>query len=230
MAAGEAKADGKAQAFVAAHLLFVVCAAVLVYSFVNVAREGETRRQCGPTCIVRPDYAAANRRAPDFTLKGMHGETVSLSGYRGKVVVLNFWTKTCGPCLEEMPELSELTKILAPKKDVAVLAVSIDEGPEAVKDTLKSILKDESPPFQVLFDPENDIVHGKYGTRLFPETWVIDKSGVIRARFDGARRWTDPTFVELVDQLRDNGYCKVEFKEGQLVGEGKRICDSISGG
>src|SRR5262249_40151296 len=117
----------KAQAFMLAHLAFVAGAAVLVYSFVNVAREGGARQPCRPMCIVHPDYAGADRRAPDFTLKGMKGETVSLSSYRGKVVILNFWTKTCGPCLEEMPELSELTKILKSRDDVAVLAVSTDE-------------------------------------------------------------------------------------------------------
>ena len=71
---------------------------------------------------------------------------------------------------------------------------------------------------------------GKFGTHLFPETWVIDKRGVIRARFDGQRRWSDPTFVELVDQVRRNGYCEVAVKEGQPMGEGKRICEAITGG
>jgi peroxiredoxin len=220
----------KAQAFMLAHLAFVALAAVLVYSFVNVAREGETRRQCSAMCIVRPEYAGADRKAPDFSLKGMKGETVSLSSYRGKVVILNFWTKTCGPCLEEMPELADLTRVLESRSDVAVLAVSTDEGPDAVRDTLKSVLRGDTPPFTVLFDPETDTVQGKFGTHLFPETWIIDKRGVIRARFDGQRRWSDPTFVELVDQLRNNGYCKIEVKEGQPQGEGKRICEGIIGG
>jgi hypothetical protein len=99
-----------------------------------------------------------------------------------------------------------------------------------VKDTLKSVLRDENPPFQILFDPESDVVGKKYGTHLVPETWLIDKRGVIRARFDGARRWTDPTVIELVDQLRSSGYCSVQVKEGQPVGEGRKICDSVTGG
>ncbi len=226
----EQGAGPKAQAFMLAHLLFVAAAAILVYSFVNVAREGETRRQCGPVCLLRPDYAGADRVAPNFTLKGMKGETVTLASLRGKVVVLNFWTKTCGPCLEEMPEFADLTRILRSRDDVVVLAVSTDEGPEAVKDTLRSILREETPPFTVLFDPEAEVVGGKYGTHLFPETWIIDKRGVIRARFDGARKWSDAAVVELVDQVRHNGYCKVEVKDGQALGEGKRICDSVTGG
>ena len=218
-------------AFMLAHLLFVAAAAVAVYSFVNVAREGETRRQCGATCLLHPDYAGADRKAPDFKLKGMRGETVSLSSYRGKVVVLNFWTKTCGPCLEEMPEIADLTRILSTRSDVAVLAVSTDEGPDAVRDTLKSVLREDNPPFPVLFDPEADVVMGKYGTHLFPETWIIDKRGVIRARFDGARKWSDAAVVEMVEQIRNDGFCKVEVKEGQPLGaESKRLCESITGG
>jgi peroxiredoxin len=224
--------DAKPQnpGFILLHVAFVAAAAVLVYSFVNVAREGETRRQCGPTCILHPEYAGADRLAPNFSLTDAQGRLVSLSSFRGKIVVLNFWTKTCGPCLEEMPELADMTRVLKTRDDVVVLAVSTDEGPESVKDTLKSVLRDEAPPFQVLFDPDSNVVGGKYGTRLFPETWIIDKRGVIRARFDGARRWGDPMVIELVDQLRHNGYCKVEVKEGQPIGEGKRICESLTGG
>src|SRR5580704_15993258 len=110
-------------------LAFVVVAALFVYGFVAVSKEGETRRVCGAPCYLHPDYLAAERRAPSFALKDMQGNTVTLDALKGKVVVLNFWTKTCGPCLEEMPELAELTKIVRDRPDVVVLAVSTDEGP-----------------------------------------------------------------------------------------------------
>lgn len=212
-----------------AQLAFVALAALGVYSFVSVAREGETRRRCAPTCLLAPNYANANRRAPDFTLNDMKGNTVSLSSFRGKVVVLNFWSKTCGPCLQEMPEIADLSRIVAPKGDVAVVTVSTDDGPEAVRDTLKAILKEE-PPFPVLFDPEGKIVSEKYGTHLYPETWIIDKNGVVRARFDGARDWSASTVVQYIDQLRDGGYCPVEMEDGRPKGEGARICESVAGG
>jgi peroxiredoxin len=214
---------------VASYVAFVVAAAAVVYSFVTVTREGELRRRCAPTCLVRPTYAASNRRAPDFTLKDLQGRDVSLSSLRGKVVVVNFWTKTCGPCLEEMPDLADLARVLKPMDDVAMLTVSTDEEPQDVKDTLKSILKEE-PPFAVLLDPESKIVKGKYGTTLFPETWIIDKEGVIRARFDGKREWTDSSIVELVNQLRNNGYCPVEAQEGRFTGDHAKVCDSLQGG
>jgi peroxiredoxin len=218
--------------FTGLQLAFVLVAALTVYGFVTVAKEAEHRRACTPECLVHPDYAGAERMAPDFSLKDMRGKDVSLADYKGKVVVLNFWTKNCGPCMKEMPSLAELAHMLADRKDVAVVSVSTDEGPADVADTLKSVLREE-PPFPVLFDPDGDkVVMGKFGTRLFPETWLIDKRGVIRARFDGGRDWSSSALVELVDQLRDGTYCPLHIdkrvdKEGL---EAERVCAPLSGG
>ncbi len=215
-----------------AQLAFVACAAVAVYSFVTVAREGEKRRSCTAECLMRPDYAGAERKAPSFTLKDMRGQDVSLDAYRGKVVVLNFWTKSCGPCLEEMPSIAELAHILQPKSDVAVVTISTDEGPADVADTLKSVLR-EDPPFTILFDPDGEkVVSAKFGTRLFPETWVIDKRGVVRARFDGGREWSNPAVIELVDQLRGGEFCslRVDKRADRDGAQVAKFCDPLSGG
>src|SRR5579864_3074856 len=144
-----------------AQVAFVLVAALFVYGFVGVTKEGETRRVCSAPCFLHPDYLAADRRAPDFALKDMRGNTVTLEGLRGKVVLLNFWSKTCGPCLEEMPELAEFTKVLRDRPDVVVLAVSVDDGPDDVRPTLQTVLREE-PPFAVLFDPDSTVVSGKY--------------------------------------------------------------------
>ncbi len=212
-----------------AHLVFVVAAAVGVYSFVSVAKEGELRRRCTPTCVLRPNYAGYEKKAPNFTLKDTRGHDISLDRYRGKVVVLNFWTKTCGPCMEEMPEIADLSRILKPMDDVAIVTVSTDDTAQEATDTLKSVLREEAP-FPVLMDPDAKIVRGKFGTSLYPETWIIDKDGIIRARFDGAREWSSATVVELVNQIRGGGYCPVQAKDNKFVGEGVRICEGLSGG
>jgi peroxiredoxin len=211
-----------------AQMAFVVVAALFVYGFVAVGKEGETRRVCSAPCFLHPDYMAADRRAPAFSLKDLHGATVTLDSLRGKVVVLNFWTKTCGPCLEEMPDLAELAKIVRDRSDVAVIAVSVDQGPEDVKATLQTALR-EPPTFDILFDPDSDIVGGKYGTNLFPETWFIDKRGVIRARFDGARDWTNPLVVNYIDALRDGEFCNVKIDGKTLAGNAAAICDEMTG-
>lgn len=215
-------------AFVA-YLGFVFVAAFGVYAFVSVSKDGELRRRCTPTCILRPNYAGYEKKAPNFKLRDTKGREVSLDDYKGKVVVLNFWTKTCGPCMEEMPEIADLARILRPKADVTVLTVSTDDTAEDATSTLKAVLKEE-PPFGVLIDPDAQIVRGKYGTSLYPETWIIDKNGVIRARFDGAREWSNATVVQYVEQIREGGYCPVNAKDGKFVGESTRLCDNLGGG
>jgi peroxiredoxin len=225
--------DGtKRTVFGGAQLAFVACAALAVYGFVSAAKEAEHRHSCTAECLVRPDYAGADRAAPDFALKDMGGHTVKLSDYRGKVVVLNFWTKSCGPCLKEMPSIAELTHILADRKDIAVVAVSTDEGPDDVADVLKSVLH-EDPPFPVLFDTDGaGVVNAKYGTHLFPETWIIDKQGIIRARFDGGREWSDSTVVELLDQIRGGSYCPlaVDKKADREGAAAEHFCAPMLGG
>jgi peroxiredoxin len=179
---------------------------------------------------MKPDYAGFERKAPDFALRDAKGAPVHLSDYRGKVVVLNFWTKTCGPCMEEMPDIAELTKIVKAYPDVAVLTVSVDENYADVKDSLRAVLR-EDPPFTMLFDPDDKIVKDVYGTHLFPETWLIDKQGVIRARFDGAREWTSGASLELIEQVRSGSYCPLDVKNGKAVGDGQaNFCENLLGG
>ncbi len=212
-----------------AQFAFIAVAALGVYAFVSVAKEGETRRRCNATCTVRPTYSGYERTAPAFTLKDVNGHDVSLESYRGKVVVLNFWTRTCGPCMEEMPEIAELARVLKPMEDVAVVTISTDDTAQEASDTLKSVLK-EPPPFAVLMDPDAKNVSGKYGTTLYPETWIIDKNGIMRARFDGAREWSNAAIVQLIEQIRSGGYCEVQARDGKFVGKDAHICENINGG
>jgi peroxiredoxin len=212
-----------------AQLVFVAAAAVGVYSFVSVAREGESRAACAAVCNLRPTYAGYERRVPNFQLTDVRGNKVDFSAYKGKVVVLNLWTRTCGPCMEEMPEIADLARILKPMNDVALVTISTDETTQEAVDALKSVLREEAP-FPVLMDPESSVVKGKLGTNLFPETWIIDKNGVIRARFDGPREWSSSMVVEMVEKVRLGTYCPVTAKGGKFSPESEKLCESVSGG
>lgn len=209
-----------------AQLGFAALAAAGVYSFITSAREGERRRMCTPACALRPHYANANRTAPDFELPTLDGTTKKLSDYRGKVVVLNFWTKTCKPCLEEMPALADFARVLGQEKDMVLLTISTDESVEDARVTLSSVLAGE-PPFVTFVDAENQIVSEKYGTKLYPETWFIDKEGVIRARFDGARDWMDSLHLEFAQSLRSPVKCPIEFELQSPKGELAHVCNDI---
>lgn len=212
-----------------AQLVFILLAAIGVYSFGATARDGEQRKLCTPMCALSPDYAARNRLAPDFELPMVGGGTGKLSDYRGKVVILNFWTKTCRPCLEEMPSLAELAGILRSRtKDVVLISLTTDETAQDAKATLESVLPD-GVPFAVFVDSGGEMVTEKYGTKLYPETWFIDRNGVIRARIDGSRDWTQAIAVEFAESLASPQACELEFEAGKPRGPQKSLCGELQG-
>ena len=207
-----------------AQLAFIALAAFGVYAFVRASMNDQRLSTCAAMCQLRPAYANTNRTVPDFELKDMQGRPVRFSSYLGKKpVVLNFWTKTCKPCLEEMPALAEMAQLLKPR-GVEVITISTDEGPEDVKDTLNVLLEGREPPFVVLFDPDTEVVTDKFGTSMFPETWLIDGSGVIRARIDGARDWTSPIAMEVIEMIGRPIGCNVEFTRGRPSGRFAALC------
>jgi len=210
-------------------LVFILLAAIAVFGFVTAAKNDQQRASCTALCALGPQYAGRDRRAPDFELPDLDGKPVRLSSYRGKVVFLNFWTETCGPCKEEMPSLATLANVAKGRKDLVVLTVTIDEDRTKVRDLL-SVLLGGDIPFPVLFDEDSQIVKGRYGTTLFPETWIIDAKGIIRARFDGARDWSDATAIDIGEMIKkpsggalDFG-CPVEFIQGMPRGKHAGLC------
>lgn len=204
-------------------VVFIVVAALAVYGFVRAAQNDQRYASCTALCSMGPTYASRDRVAPDFELPDLDGNPVKLSSFRGKTVFLNFWTKTCRPCLEEMPALAELGKVLLKRKDMVLVTVTTDEDPQDVRDTLKVVLNAETP-FVVLMDPESKVVLDKFGTKLFPETWIIDPKGVIRARFDGARDWSSSAVIDIGEMVRRPSGCPVEFSKGAPRGKFAALC------
>lgn len=114
--------------------------------------------------------------APDFTLPALDGSTVHLSDYKGKVVLIDFWSTTCDPCLAEMPHLVDLYKA---KKDqgFVVLAVSLD-GPES-RAQVSSIVHDKEMIFPVLLDEETTVVAQYNPKKEMPFSVIVGKDGSI---------------------------------------------------
>jgi peroxiredoxin len=200
-------------------MMFVVLAAFGVYSFVGAAKEGESRRLCTSVCSLAPDYAGRNRTAPDFELPSLEGSPVRLSDYRGKIVIVNFWSKTCKPCIEEMPSLNDLGSILGERDDIVLLTITTDESAADALGTLQSVLRSKGN-FVTLVDPGGEVVAGKFGSKLYPETWFIDAEGVIRARIDGPRDWLElaPLAIDFAKSLQSPLSCDVEFDNRQPKG------------
>jgi hypothetical protein len=82
----------------------------------------------------------------------------------------------------------------------------------------------------VLVDAEGKIVQDRYGTKLFPETWLIGPDGVIRARFDGARDWASPLTIEVANSLHNPLTCEVTFRKGKAEGPLASLCGEVSPG
>jgi peroxiredoxin len=196
--------------FLAAFVVFSI-GAPLAFVFASASAEGELRRREAPLrallgsaydALRRGEptdqhYMGRDRLAPDFTLQDRHGRPWRLSDRRGRVVVMNFWTVTCQPCLEEMPTLIELAQILEGREDIELVAIAADRSWEQVNSVVPP-----GSPLRVLLDPDRSVVRDRYGTRLFPETWIIDPQGVIRLRVDGPRDWASPVALDAIESFR----------------------------
>ncbi len=132
--------------------------------------------------------------APDFTLQDSQN-TVTLSQFHGQVVVLNFWATWCAPCVEEIPSLVEMQRRMK-AKGVTVLAVSVDVDESAYK----QFVKDHNVNLLTVRDPSGKS-NGLYGTFKFPETYIVDRNGVMRRKFIGAVDWTQPEITEFLGKL-----------------------------
>ncbi len=132
--------------------------------------------------------------APDFTVQDSD-QKVSLHDLRGKVVVLNFWATWCQPCIEEMPSLTQMQQQLK-SKGVTVVAVSVDRDGDAYR----SFLRNHNVNLLTVRDPQQNSSN-LYGSFKFPETYIIDRQGIMRRKFIGAVDWGEPEVRNFLNQL-----------------------------
>jgi cytochrome c biogenesis protein CcmG, thiol:disulfide interchange protein DsbE len=158
------------------HIRFILAAVLLLTSGCD---RGSHPRQTG-------------RLAPDFTVIDGN-RSIRLADYRGKIVILNFWQTSCLPCIAELPSLTAMQQQLP---QVQVLAVSVDEDPQAYRDYLA-----EHKISLLTIDDQAHRSADLYGTYRWPETYVIDQHGTIRRKFIGAQDWTSPEIIEYLRRL-----------------------------
>ena len=200
------------RADIAAGIAVVLVGAPLVFMFASASADGEIRRREAPLRAIlgsrafealsrgepsEQHYLGNDRLVPDFTLQDRDGRPWRMSEQRGRVVVLNFWTITCQPCVEEMPALEELARIVGDRDDIELVSISTDR----TWDEVGTVVRPTSA-LRVLLDPEKSVVRDLFGTRLYPETWIVDPHGVIRARVDGARDWSSAVALDLLESFR----------------------------
>jgi len=137
--------------------------------------------------------------APALELYDTEGKKYKLKDFLGKVVVLNFWTTWCPPCVDEIPSLGRLQKLFS-KKDLLVLSVDIGEDEDEVAKFLKEVPAD----FPVLLDPEAGTL-GRWKVTAFPTTLVINRRGDIELAYYGGLEWDNPAVVKQLQTMVQAG-------------------------
>jgi len=117
-----------------------------------------------------------NQLAPDFSLQTLSGDTVQLSDYRGKIILLNFWTSWCPPCKAEMPEIQSLYEAYQ-AQGLIVLGINITVLDDRVE--VERFVKELGLSFPILLDESGDISNPLYRVIRIPTSYFIDQEGKI---------------------------------------------------
>jgi thiol-disulfide isomerase/thioredoxin len=133
------------------------------------------------------------RPAPEFAISDGH-TSVDLAHLRGQVVVLNFWASWCAPCVEELPSLEALHHELP---DLKVVAVSTDDDSSAYQ----SFLLQHHVDLTTVQDAAQSS-NAKFGTFRYPETYIIDKNGIVRRKLIGPQEFTSPELLDYFKKLQ----------------------------
>jgi cytochrome c biogenesis protein CcmG, thiol:disulfide interchange protein DsbE len=132
--------------------------------------------------------------AKEFTVSDSD-HSVSLNQYRGQVVLVNFWATWCPPCVEELPSLMTLQERMK-GRGLVVVGVSIDVDGDAYH----RFLKLHNINFVTVRDPEQKVA-SMYGTSGWPETYIIDRQGVLRRKFVGPVDWNAPDVIAFLSRM-----------------------------
>jgi peroxiredoxin len=140
----------------------------------------------------------AGTRAHDFPMQ-LDGKAEHLSDLRGKVVILNFWASWCPPCIDEIASLNALQFRIEPR-GATILGVSIDEDPAAYE----KFLHQYNVIFPTFRDPSQSIAT-TYGTKMWPETYIIGPDGRIARKIVGPQDWSSNEIVSYIESLIPSG-------------------------
>ncbi|MCS5695131.1 TlpA family protein disulfide reductase [Desulfofundulus thermocisternus] len=166
-------------------LSLVVISLIAVYAYFRPGAMEGSGMPPDPTGSKESGVAVGmdvGQRAPDFTLTTADGEELSLSDFRGRPVVLNFWATWCPPCRAEMPAIQSFYEKTG--REIHVLAVNLTASERSAA-RVKDFLDAGGFTFPVLLDTRGDVAR-EYLVRAIPTTFFIDREGIIRARHTGS--------------------------------------------
>ena len=137
-----------------------------------------------------------NIMAPDFVLQDTEGNTHRLSDYRGKPVIINFWTTWCPPCREELPSMNRAWHLLE-KEGIAMLALNMGED----EDAIFIFSADYPTDFPILMDQSGEVIE-QWPVKGLPTTYVIAPDGTFAYRAIGSREWDDKVLLDAIRALK----------------------------
>jgi cytochrome c biogenesis protein CcmG, thiol:disulfide interchange protein DsbE len=140
------------------------------------------------------------KRPPELLAVDEQNAPVQLASLRGRWALLNFWFTDCAPCRDEMPSLHRLARKLDGK--MSVIALSVDPSWEKVRTFhAKELTLGDPKPAYTLWLDERKVTPTRFGSFKFPETFLVDPEGKLRARFVGPRDWSSPEALALFEAL-----------------------------
>lgn len=151
-----------------------------------------------------------DRPAPDFRLKDMNGNTVTLSSFRGKIVVIDFWATWCAGCHKAFPGIQKAITHYQKKNDVVFLFIDTRENTADIKKTVQNNLKQNGYMFTVLLDErgkdgKQNQCYIQYEMAGLPTKFIVDANGVIRYKLEGYAPWRsdEENKLELIKLIED---------------------------
>ena len=134
-------------------------------------------------CSSGPAVARVGEPAPDFQLQDLDGQTISLSDFRGRPVLLNFWATGCIPCRDEMSYIQEIHEERSDTSSSSLVVLTINPGESHA--TVEDFMNFYHLSLPVLFDIKGVAWQG-YNIQFIPTTFLIDKDGIIQDKVIGA--------------------------------------------
>lgn len=136
---------------------------------------------------------------PNFTLKTLEGKDVSVSDFKGKVLLINIWATWCAPCVKEIPSLKNLVNKFAGK--VVILAVSHDRSQEDIETFVKAFGGLPSD-FVIVWDKDKT-TSKLLGTDALPETYILSPEQKLLRKIAGETAWDDPMAIQFFQEILD---------------------------
>ena len=159
---------------------------VLLFALVSC----DTRDE-GPQQLIH--RAELDQPAPPFSLMDSKGNSWSLADMKGKVIFLNFWATWCPPCRQEMPAMETLNKSMTGRPFQMITILTNDDPTRA-----RNFVDQLGGTFPVLIDPSSETA-AHYGITGVPETFIIDRNGILREKYIGPRPWESDSARQMIE-------------------------------